>query len=53
MNWDEQINGISIGTLFKFCGKWLVASILWVFAFYIILMVPMFIIMAIVGFSVD
>jgi len=46
MNWNEEINNISIGTLFKFFGKWLVASILWIFIFYAIMMIPMMLLFA-------
>ncbi|MFC1914613.1 hypothetical protein ACFLXF_05015 [Chloroflexota bacterium] len=41
MNWDEQISSIKLGTLFKFFGKSMVASILWVVIWYVILMLPM------------
>lgn len=40
MNWDEQISQIKLGTLFKFCGKSMVASILWMVIWYVILMIP-------------
>ena len=45
MSWNEEIRGISLGTLFKFYGKNVVASILWVIIFYLILMIPMFALM--------
>jgi hypothetical protein len=51
MNWDEQLNGISIGTLFKFFGKTLVAGILWVIIFYAIILIPVIAVMAAVGVS--
>ena len=43
MNWNEELRNITIGTLFKSCGKCLVASILRLIIFYAIIMVPMFI----------
>ena len=46
MNWEEQLQGITLGTLFKLGGKCMVASILWIIIFYVIIMgifmVPMF-----------
>ena len=49
MNWEEQLKGITIGTLFKFFGKTLVAGILWTIIFYAVIMIPMFIIFATMG----
>ena len=42
MNWNEELRNISIGTLFKFCGKLLLGSILWYMLLIAIIMVPMF-----------
>jgi hypothetical protein len=50
MSWEEEIKGITLGTLFKFYGKNLVASILWVIIFYIILMIPIGAMMALMVF---
>lgn len=47
MSWEEELQGITIGTLFKFYGKNLVASILWIVVFYLILMIPFGIMMAV------
>jgi len=49
MNWEEQLKSITIGTLFKFFGKTLVAGILWYLILFAVIMIPMFIIMAVVG----
>jgi len=46
MSWNEELNTISIGTLFKLFGKLLVASILWLFIFYAIMMIPMMVFFA-------
>jgi len=43
VNWNEEIRNIKLGTLFIFCGKCLLASILWMILFYAIIMIPMFI----------
>ena len=51
MNWNEQLQGITIGTLFKFFGKTLVAGILWVIIFYAIIFIPFFLVLAAVGIS--
>ena len=51
MSWDEQISSISIGTLFKFFGKTLVAGILWVIIFYAIILIPVIAITAAIGVS--
>lgn len=51
MNWEEQLKSLTIGTLFKFFGKALVASILWYVLLMVIMMVPMFIIMAVFGLN--
>lgn len=49
MNWEEQLKGITIGTLFKFIGKLTVASIVWAFVIFwvmmAVIMVPMYFIM--------
>ena len=50
MNWNEELRNITIGTLFKLSGKFLVASILWVIIFYAIIMIPMFIFMGVANF---
>ena len=44
MSWNEELQNITIGTLFKFIGKSLVASIVWIIIFYAIIMIPMIII---------
>jgi hypothetical protein len=48
MNWNGELQNITIGTLFKFFGKALVASTLWVVIWYAIIMIPIFIIMFLV-----
>ena len=42
MNWDEQLKSIKIGTLFKLCGKCLVASILWLIVLFGVVMLLMY-----------
>ncbi|MFC1967196.1 hypothetical protein ACFLV2_00915 [Chloroflexota bacterium] len=49
MSWNEEIQGITIGTLFKFYGKNLVAGILWVFLLYAIIMIPIVAIMGVMA----
>ncbi len=51
MSWEEHLKSITIGTLFKFFGKTLVAGILWYLILCAIIMIPMFIIMAVVGIT--
>jgi hypothetical protein len=47
MSWEEQLKGITIGTLFRFFGRTLVAGILWTIIFYAIVLIPMVIVMAV------
>ena len=51
MSWNEEIENIKLGTLFKFFGKSLLASILWYIILMLIIMLPMFAIMAAFGLS--
>ena len=49
MSWEEQLKSLTIGTLFKFFGKALVASILWYILLMAVIMLPTFLIMALVS----
>jgi hypothetical protein len=42
MSWNDEIENIKLGTLFKFFGKSMIASILWILVFYLILLGPIF-----------
>ncbi len=54
MSWEEELKGLTLGTLFKLGGKVMVASILWVILLYIILfivlLIPMFAITSAITF---
>ena len=52
MSWEDEIKGITIGTLFKFYGKNLVASVLWVILLYIVIMIPVGLMMAAMTFFI-
>lgn len=39
MSWEEELKGLTLGTLFKLGGKCMLASILWVVLFYIIIFI--------------
>ena len=53
MSWEDEIKGITIGTLFKFYGKNLVASILWIVLMYIAIMIPVGLMMAAMVFFIE
>ena len=49
MSWNEELENIKLGTLFRFFGKTLVSGILWYLILIVVIMVPIFIIMAAFG----
>jgi predicted ABC-type sugar transport system permease subunit len=42
MDWDEQLRGIKLKTLFKLGGKLLLASIPWLVVLFVIVMLLMY-----------